>query len=83
MDFEDTVEEAQFRSQVRSWIQANAPEHLESELRRASFGDAGIKSEDPLKASKAWQKKKAEAGWAVLHWPKEYGGAGQIGRAHV
>jgi hypothetical protein len=50
MDFEDTVEEAQFRSQVRSWIQANAPKHLESELRRASFGDAGITSEDPLKA---------------------------------
>jgi acyl-CoA dehydrogenase len=77
MDFEDTVEEAQFRSQVRSWIQANAPKHLESELRRASFGDAGITSEDPLKASKAWQKKKADAGWACLHWPKEYGGAGR------
>lgn len=27
-------------------------------------------------AGKAWQKKKAEAGWACLHWPKEYGGAG-------
>jgi acyl-CoA dehydrogenase len=77
MDFEDTVEEAQFRSQVRSWIQANAPKHLESELRRASFGDAGITSEDPLKASKAWQKKKADAGWACLHWPKDYGGAGR------
>jgi acyl-CoA dehydrogenase len=77
MDFEDTVEEAQFRSQVRSWIQSNAPKHLESELRRASFGDAGITSEDPLKASKAWQKKKADAGWACLHWPKEYGGAGR------
>ncbi|MET0182041.1 MAG: acyl-CoA dehydrogenase family protein, partial [Caulobacterales bacterium] len=23
---------------------------------------------------KAWQKKKQEAGWACLHWPKEYGG---------
>ena len=27
-------------------------------------------------AAKAWQKKKAEAGWACLHWPKEYGGRG-------
>ena len=27
-------------------------------------------------AAKAWQKTKAEAGWACLHWPKEYGGRG-------
>ena len=26
--------------------------------------------------AKAWQKKKADAGWACLHWPKEYGGRG-------
>jgi acyl-CoA dehydrogenase len=24
--------------------------------------------------AKAWQQKKYEAGWAMLHWPKEYGG---------
>ncbi|HRD47396.1 MAG TPA: acyl-CoA dehydrogenase family protein, partial [Caulobacter sp.] len=35
-----------------------------------------LKSVDPIVASKAWQKKKAEAGWACLHWPKEYGGRG-------
>jgi len=26
--------------------------------------------------AKAWQKQKALAGWACLHWPKEYGGRG-------
>ena len=75
MDFEDTVEEAAFRTQVRAWIDANAPKHLEEELKRASFGSNGVVSEDPIAAGKAWQKKKAEAGWACLHWPKEYGGA--------
>ena len=75
MDFEDTVEEAAFRTEVRAWIDANAPRHLEEELRRASFGSNGVVSEDPIAAGKAWQKKKAEAGWACLHWPKEYGGA--------
>jgi alkylation response protein AidB-like acyl-CoA dehydrogenase len=75
MDFEDTAEEAAFRSEVRAWIQANAPKHLEDELRRASFGSNGVVSEDPIAAGKAWQKKKAEAGWACLHWPKAYGGA--------
>lgn len=75
MDFEDTVQEAAFRTEVRAWIHANAPRHLEEELKRASFGSNGVISEDPITAGKAWQKKKAEAGWACLHWPKEYGGA--------
>jgi alkylation response protein AidB-like acyl-CoA dehydrogenase len=74
MDFEDTAEEAAFRTQVRAWIDANAPKHLEEELKRASFGSNGVVSEDPIAAGKAWQKKKAESGWACLHWPKEYGG---------
>ena len=38
MDFEDTPEEAAFRKEVRAWIDANAPKHLEDELRRANFG---------------------------------------------
>src|SRR5919198_1279796 len=71
MDFDDTPEEAAFRHKARTWIDANAPKHLEPELKRAPFA-----STDPIEACKAWQKKKAEAGWACLHWPKEYGGAG-------
>jgi acyl-CoA dehydrogenase len=74
MDFEDTPQEAAFRAEARAWIAANAPRHLEAELKRASFGSSAVASEDPLAAAKAWQKKKAQAGWAVLHWPKEYGG---------
>jgi Acyl-CoA dehydrogenases len=74
MNFDDTPEEAAFRAKVRTWIDANAPKHLEPELKRAGFASSGIESEDPLAASKAWQKRKAEAGWACLHWPKEYGG---------
>lgn len=74
MDFEDTPQEAAFRSEVRAWIDANAPKHLEDQLKRANFGDIGVTSEDPMAACKAWQKKKADAGWACLHWPTEYGG---------
>ena len=29
-----------------------------------------------VEVGKAWQKKKADGGWACLHWPKEYGGRG-------
>jgi len=76
MDFEDTPAEAAFRRKARAWIAANAPKHLEAELKRAGFGTMGIVSEDALAAARAWQKKKADAGWACLHWPKEYGGGG-------
>ena len=74
MNFDDTPEEAALRAEVRAWIDANAPRRLEPELKRAGFAFSGIESEDPMAASKAWQKKKAQAGWACLHWPKEYGG---------
>ena len=75
MNFDDTPEEAAFRSEVRAWIDANAPKHLREPLSNAGFG-SGPQGFDTMAEAKAWQKKKAEAGWACLHWPKEYGGRG-------
>ena len=76
MNFDDTPDEAAFRTEVRAWIQANAPHELKDELELAGFGQPPLRHGDVIAASKAWQKKKAEAGWACLHWPKEYGGRG-------
>ena len=76
MDFNDSPEEAAFRAEARAWIQANAPREYEDDLRASPFGRVVLKSGDIIAASKAWQKKKADAGWACLHWPKEYGGLG-------
>ena len=76
MNFEDTPQEAAFRSEVRQWISANAPKHLEVELSRSSIGRIKLMSADILEVGKAWQKKKFEGGWACLHWPREYGGRG-------
>ena len=76
MDFNDTPEEAAFRLEARAWIDANAPRHLFEALSSSTFGGINTGDEDPLAASKAWQKTKAEAGWACLQWPKEYGGRG-------
>lgn len=76
MDFDDTPQEAEFRAQVRSWIAANAPRELEPSLRKSSFGSSGLSHEQLIAAAKAWQRKKADAGYAVPHWPKEYGGGG-------
>jgi len=59
MNFDDTPEEAAFRAEVRAWLNANAPKSRTSDI---------------IADSKAWQRKKYAAGWACLHWPKEYGG---------
>ena len=76
MNFDDTPEEAAFRQEARAWIDAHAPRHLEAELKQSSFGNSGLRSEDPIAAAKAWQRTKFEGGWACLHWPREYGGRG-------
>jgi alkylation response protein AidB-like acyl-CoA dehydrogenase len=76
MNFDDTPAEAAFRAEVRAWIDANGPRELKADLESSGFGSLDLKGVDPMGAAKAWQKKKAEAGWACLHWPKEYGGGG-------
>ena len=71
MDFNDSPEEAAYRAQVRSWLEANA---------KRSKGEGGeemeVESETSMAASKAWQAKKAAAGYAQITWPKEWGGQG-------
>ncbi len=69
MDFNDTAEEAAYRSQVRSWLTANAP-------RKSGRVDSGLEDPASMEEAKAWQRKKAEAGYACVTWPKEWGGGG-------
>jgi alkylation response protein AidB-like acyl-CoA dehydrogenase len=76
MNFDDTPEEAAFRATARAWLDANAPKDLETDLKKSGFASMNVGGRDPIAVSKAWQKKKAEGGWACLHWPKEYGGRG-------
>ncbi|MEW6769697.1 MAG: acyl-CoA dehydrogenase [Pseudomonadota bacterium] len=76
MNFDDTPQEAKFRAEARAWIDANAPKNLEAELSQPTVGRIKLKGSDILAESKKWQKKKADAGWACLHWPKEFGGRG-------
>ena len=74
MNFDDTPEEAAFRAEARAWIDANAPRELEAELKDSIFGVISLRSVDPIVASRAYQRKKYEAGWACLNWPRAYGG---------
>ncbi|HMT43974.1 MAG TPA: acyl-CoA dehydrogenase family protein, partial [Chakrabartia sp.] len=69
MDFNDSPEEAAYRAQVRAWLEENAPR----DAKGASLGD---EDESQMDAAKAWQAKKAAAGYAQIRWPKEWGGGG-------
>jgi len=69
MDFNDTPEEATYRQQVRGWLEQNAPKSV------TRPGDLMEDSND-MQGSRDWQRKKAEAGYACITWPKEWGGAG-------
>jgi len=75
MNFDDTPQEAEFRALARKWIEANRPDDLMRDLASAEeIKDRDQRTSALLRAAKAWQKKKAEGGFACLTWPKEYGG---------
>src|SRR5947208_509154 len=68
MDFNDTPEEAAYRAEARKWLEANAP--------KKPIGGDPEGTGSSMAASKAWQAKKAAAGYAQITWPKEWGGPG-------
>lgn len=68
MDFNDTPEEAQFRTQAQEFLNASAT------LKTEAVPRASETEEQYLKRAKAWQQLKYDNGWACLHWAKEYGG---------
>ncbi len=72
MDFDDTPEEAAFRAEVRNWLQRHAmPKHGKDD----KFGE-GLEQAAYLTAARAWQAKKAAAGYAAIATPPEMGGMG-------
>jgi len=65
VDFRDTPEEAAFRKELRSWIEANKPGDTDPQPGRLHEN-----------VSREWARKLYDAGYAGLTWPKEFGGAG-------
>lgn len=66
MDFSDTPEEAEFRAEVRAWLEENTPKDWQKR----------VATDGLQQVCKEWQATKYDAGWACLSWPKEYGGRG-------
>jgi len=74
MDFNDTPEEAAFRAEARAWLEANAELKTPADVGGVDLGERV--DDATIRAAKEWQKKKADAGWACITWPVEYGGRG-------
>ncbi|MGZ5938839.1 MAG: acyl-CoA dehydrogenase family protein [Rhizomicrobium sp.] len=73
MDFEDSPEEAAFRAEVRKWLDANAKKRTKREINPDDMENGAA---NEMAASRAWQKTKAQAGYARITWPKGMGGIG-------
>ncbi|HEY7225590.1 MAG TPA: acyl-CoA dehydrogenase family protein [Micromonosporaceae bacterium] len=63
IDLRDTEREAAFREQARTWLRANVPSGLSSGDTREGFAE-----------HLAWERLLHASGWAVVSWPREYGG---------
>ncbi len=80
MDWNDTPEQAAFRNEVRTLIQARLPERYRKAGEEGERGGWQVdrKSDDATarQAAMDWAAALASKGWVAPHWPKEYGGAG-------
>jgi alkylation response protein AidB-like acyl-CoA dehydrogenase len=68
VDLTYSPEEQSFRNEVRTWLAANLP----PEIREKVVKYKSLTKEDFVR----WHKILAAKGWAVPHWPVEWGGTG-------
>jgi alkylation response protein AidB-like acyl-CoA dehydrogenase len=71
VDLNDTPQQAEYRTRIRAWL----AEHGADAPRLSGAGSIGD-PEERLSAHRAWQRRLAEAGYAGITWPAEYGGQG-------
>ena len=64
MDLDYTPSEEAFRREARAWLEANVPKTP------LPSGDTA----EGFALHREWEKKLYEARWAVVSWPKKYGG---------
>jgi alkylation response protein AidB-like acyl-CoA dehydrogenase len=68
MDLDFLPEHAEFRKEVRGWIEANYP----AEVKRKQAAGEEMTKEDIL----SWHRILYKKGWLTPSWPVEYGGTG-------
>ena len=71
MDLRFSEQDEDFRKELRSWLDSNLP----TEMRERAFW-SGRSSTESFGIRREWEQKKAQAGFAGIQWPVEYGGRG-------
>jgi alkylation response protein AidB-like acyl-CoA dehydrogenase len=61
----DSPDEAAFRTEVRTWLEAHLPDALRGRTNRP-----------PPAELMPWYRALSRRGWIAPHWPKQYGGMG-------
>ena len=70
MDYRYPPDTLPFRRDVRQWLQENLSDELRGQSNR------GALTPGQLDALRRWNRKLADAGYAAISWPTEYGGRG-------
>jgi len=65
MDLTYPPEAEAFRTEIRSWLDANLPENFQE-----------LRGEERKEFNEQWVRKLYEGGWICASWPREYGGKG-------
>jgi alkylation response protein AidB-like acyl-CoA dehydrogenase len=66
-----------FRTEARSWLEANCPPEMRKPLQQGdSLVWGGRREKFKAPGSRLWLERMVAKGWTVPSWPKEYGGAG-------
>ena len=82
MDWNDSPEQAEFREEVRTFIQDHLPERYRDPNRGTGLFEGGWQSDrksdddSAQAAAREWAESLAGRGWIAPHWPKKFGGAG-------
>lgn len=76
MAFDAPEDEVEFRSEVRTWLEANCPPSMRTPLpdNEIVWGGSGERFVNP--ESKLWLERMGAKGWTAPEWPAEYGGGG-------
>jgi alkylation response protein AidB-like acyl-CoA dehydrogenase len=70
VDFSYPADVEGFRAELREWLSANLTDELIAARRPSGHNDVVFEK------LRAWNRTMADAGWAAVSWPREYGGRG-------
>jgi len=70
VDFSYPADVERFRAELREWLSANLTDELIAARRPSGHNDVVFET------LRTWNRTMADAGWAAVSWPREYGGRG-------